>query len=249
MEHKYKRLHQLLESLICDSELKSWTMHNNKFGTSVTIRFASAIPSVQSEQPMPSTREAKSESSGPEDIAHNDNDITSTRVFKPASRYSINRDKQRMKDFIDRRTTRSQSRANEFNTHSELPRNNDICSDVMPSDISPVAVEPITDSKESDELLEMTPAVDICKDSGSPHESVTSGSDDEDSQCVADCDSPTENSTVARERVKEAWERVEIHPSLGIAFREHLEQMMEESRKKYNLNISTNPMPPNDSVT
>ena len=38
MEHKCKRLHQMLESLLSDSELRSWTVHNNKNGSVITIR-------------------------------------------------------------------------------------------------------------------------------------------------------------------------------------------------------------------
>jgi len=135
MEYKSKRLHQLLESLLSDSELRSWTVHNNKFGTSVTIRFSNGRPSLQHDHGMQSTRETESVSESGENVG-----ASSTQLFKPASKYTINRDKQRMNDFVERRNTRSQSRLKQCDSH-ELPRSND--NDlVATSHISPVAVEP-----------------------------------------------------------------------------------------------------------
>ena len=243
MEYKSKRLHQLLESLLSDSELRSWTVHNNKFGTSVTIRFGNDRPSLQQDPALQSTRETKSASDSEENEG-----ASSTQLFKPASKYTINRDKQRMKDFVERRITRSQSRVNQCDSHMELPRGNaDDLVAISPSHISPVPVLP-------DNEYESDPEYDNPSEAPTtltPTKNEPSVSDASDEHDTCDSDGSPDESSMNITDSRFTWsheQKIAIGRALGEALGKALKADMEAIEGKIIPN-STTPNDPDGSVT
>ena len=108
-----KTLKMLLDNLFDTLGLKSWTLHENNSGTTVTLRF-------------PAAREST------------DSDISpSTTTYKRKSRYQTNRDRTRLESFNVRCKTRSQAKLEENAPETER-RGDDPSESFNPPDLSPI---------------------------------------------------------------------------------------------------------------
>ena len=83
---KYNTVKHILDTLCDQKDIKSWTIHENKFGTVCTIRLVDTDTVTRGNTPTPKTT-----------------------TFKQKSRYQVQRDKDRMDSFNNRANTRSQT--------------------------------------------------------------------------------------------------------------------------------------------
>ena len=138
MEFECKRLEQRLDTLKREKKLKSWTEHNNEFGTVITIRCSHMKPKPHNNTRAQEDYQTSASSSGdhsqigvkgsPSSESKQNNNtrehhtdsvspINAKKVYKPASQYQINRDRERREAFKIRCTTRSKSSQN-----SDVPK-------------------------------------------------------------------------------------------------------------------------------
>ena len=107
-------LKQLLDTLFAQKDLKSWTVHDNKSATYVTLRFFSKIPA---------TREIQ-------------DTVPNVTTYTRKSNYQVSRDRQRLENHHNKRNTRSQT--NEDTEHVELKRGEHDYAVESSSGLSPV---------------------------------------------------------------------------------------------------------------
>ena len=151
MEFQCKRLEQLLDTLKREKNLKSWTEHNNEFGTVLTIRcthkpkrlatrednqstaISSDSISALSSDANPNTgtrvKDNSSETNSTSNTREHPADpipptsVTPTRtVYKPVSQYQMKRDQGRRDAFKNRCTTRSRTTQSMDKQSVELKR-------------------------------------------------------------------------------------------------------------------------------
>ena len=121
-------LKQLLDTLFEQKDLKSWTTHENKVGTVLTLRFGSIETATR-------------------DTPEHSHNVPKVRTYKQKSAYQLNRDRQRMETFSNNRKTRSQT--NSDTDHVELRRGDVDLSPYSNPGLSPVRLS--SEVSESDE--------------------------------------------------------------------------------------------------